>query len=207
MNDSTSILDAVEAQLGPDAIQKMSTTLGTDTAATSNAIAMAVPILLGALTKNVANAEGAAALDEALTQHDGGVLDNLAAFVRSAVSSGAGSSILRHILGSQRGPVEAGLGRATGLSPQQIGQLLMMLAPLLMGVLGRMKRDQSIDAQKLPEVLGRASLDMSRQSPAVGDLSRILDSNDDGQIADDVARIGSSVLGGLLGAGARSNQV
>jgi hypothetical protein len=67
-----------------------------------------------------------------------------------------------------------------------------------------MKKQQSIDAEKLPEVLGQTSLDMSRQSPAVGDLIRVLDSNHDGQIADDVARIGSSVLGGLLGANAAS---
>lgn len=198
MNDSPSVLNALEQQLGPDAIQKMSTHLGTDTAATSNAISMAIPILLGGLTKNVADADGAAALDTALAAHDGGVLDNMGALLKTS-AGGIGAGILSHILGSRRPPVEEGLGRATGLNPQQVGRLLMMLAPMVMGVLGRMKRDQSIDAQKLPEVLGQASLDMSRQSPAIGDLSRVLDSNQDGQIADDVARIGSSVLGGLLG--------
>jgi hypothetical protein len=204
MNNSPSVLNAVEAQLGPDAIQKMGARLGIDTAATSSAISMAVPILLGGLTSNVANAKGAAALDEALTAHDGGVLDDIGALVRAGGAGGGGAAILGHILGSRRTPVEAGLGRATGLDAQQIGQLLMMLAPLVMGVLGRMKREQGINAETLPEVLGRASLDMSRQSPAVGELSRILDSNHDGQIADDVARIGSSVLGGLLGDSASS---
>jgi hypothetical protein len=202
MNNSNSVLDALDAQLGPDAIEKMSAQLGTDRAATSNAISMAVPILLGGLTKNVANAEGAAALDSALTAHDGDILDNIGALLRGG--GGGAAAILGHILGSRRTPVEEGLGRATGLNAQQIGNLLMMLAPLVMGVLGRMKRERSIGAEKLPEVLGEASLDMSRQSPAVGALSRILDSNHDGQIADDVARIGSSVLGGLLAENAPS---
>ena len=201
MDNSTSILDALQAQLGPDTIQKMSAQLGTDTASTSNAISMAVPILLGGLSKNAANAEGAAALDNALTAHDGGILDNLGALLGSG---GAGAAILAHILGSRRTPVEQGVGRATGMNAQQVGQLLMMLAPLVMGVLGRMKRQQSVGAEQLPEVLGQANLDMARQSPAVGDLSRILDSNHDGHIADDVARIGSSILGGLLGRGAGS---
>src|SRR5207253_11398055 len=107
-----------------------------------------------------ATAEGAAARDEALTAHDGAVLDDIGALIRAG---GAGDAILGHILGSRCTPVEAGLGRATGLDAQQIGQLLMMLAPLVMGVLGRMKREQGIDAEKLPEVLGRSSLDMSRQ--------------------------------------------
>ena len=74
MDDSSSVLNALQAQLGPETIQRMSTQLGTDTAATSNAISMALPILLGGLSKNAANAEGAAALDNALTAHDGGIL-------------------------------------------------------------------------------------------------------------------------------------
>ncbi|MEO6486429.1 MAG: DUF937 domain-containing protein [Thermoanaerobaculia bacterium] len=202
MDDSTSILDALAAQLTPDTIQKMSTQLGTDTAATSNAISMAVPILLGSLSKNAANAEGAAALDDALAAHDGGILGNLGAFLGGG--GGAGAAILAHILGSRRTPVEQGVGRATGMNAQQVAGLLTMLAPLVMGVLGRMKRQQNVGAKQLPEVLGQANLDMARQSPAIGDLSRILDRDNDGEIADDVARIGSSILGGLFGQGAKS---
>ena len=180
----------------------MSTQLGTDTAATSNAISMAVPILLGSLSKNAANAEGAAALDNALAAHDGGILGNLGAFLGGG--GGAGAAILAHILGSRRTPVEQGVGRATGMNAQQVARLLTMLAPLVMGVLGRMKRQQNVGAKQLPEVLGQANLDMARQSPAIGDLSRILDRDNDGEIADDVARIGPSILGGLFGQGAKS---
>jgi hypothetical protein len=195
MSESTSILDVLQAQLGAGTIQKMSAKLGTDTAATSNAISMALPILLGGLSKNAANADGAAALDGALATHDGSILDNVGAMLGSGSIGGA---ILGHILGSRRTPVEQGVARASGLNAQQVGQLLAMLAPLVMGVLGRMKRDEGIDAEKLPEVLGQTSLDLTRQSPAIGDLSRILDGDRDGDIADDVARIGTSVLGGLL---------
>jgi hypothetical protein len=195
MDDSPSILDAIQEQLGPDAIQKMSGQLGTDTAKTSKAISMALPILLGGLSQNSANAEGAAALDNALTAHDGGILDNLNALLGSG---GGGAAILTHILGSRRAAVEDGVGRATGMDAPRVSHLLMMLAPLVMGVLGRMKRRQKIGAEQLPVVLGQANLVMTRQSTAVGDLSRILDGNHDGQIADDIARIGTSVLGGLL---------
>ena len=198
MDSSTSVLDALEAQLSPETIQKLSAQLGTDTAATSHAVSMAVPLLLGRLSKNASDADGAAALDNALNAHDGGVLDNLGALL----GGGAGAAILGHIFGKRRTPVEEGVGRATGLNPQQVGQLLVMLAPLVMGVLGRMKREKTVDAEQLPVVLGQANLEMSRQSAAVGDLSRILDSDDDGTIADDVARIGSSIISGMLGQGA-----
>ncbi len=200
MDTSPSILDALEAQLGPETIQAMSTQLGTDTAATGNAISMALPILLGGLSKNAADAEGSAALDAALEAHDGGILDNLGGLL----GGGAGAAILAHILGSRRDAVQEGVGRASGLNAQQIGQLLTLLAPLVMGVLGRMKHQQGIGADQLPVVLGKANLDMARQSTAVGDLSRVFDSNQDGQIADDIARIGSSIVGGMFGGTASS---
>jgi len=184
----------LQAQLGPEAIQKISEQLGSDTAATSGAISMAVPILLGGLSKNAANAEGATALDNALTAHDGSILDNLGALLGGS----AGAAILGHILGSLRGPVEQGVGRASGLNAQQVSQLLAILAPLVMGVLGRMKHQENVGAEKLPEVLGQANLDMARKSPAIGDLSRVLDSNH-ANITDEIVRIASTILGNVLG--------
>jgi hypothetical protein len=196
MDESTSILDQLEAQLGPDTIHKLSAQLGSDSAATSSAISMALPILLAGLSKNASNADGAAALDSALDAHDGGILGNIAAI---AGSSAIGAAILPHILGSRRAPVEQGVARATGMNAETVGRLLTLLAPLVMGVLGRMKRQEGVGPQQLPEVLGRANLDIARQSPEAGDLSRIFDKDGDGHIADDLARIGSSVLGGFLG--------
>jgi hypothetical protein len=201
MDASTSVLDALEGQLGPDTIQKISSQLGTDTAATAHAVSMAVPILLGRLSKNAANAEGAAALDTALDAHDGSILDNIGSLVGSG---GAGSAILTHILGSLRTPVEEGVGRAAGLNAQQVGQVLSMLAPVVMGVLGRMKRTQSVGADQLPVVLGQANLEMARQSNTVGNLSQLLDGSHDEQLADDVARIGSEMVGGMLRQSARA---
>ncbi|MEA2327757.1 MAG: hypothetical protein QOE68_2716, partial [Thermoanaerobaculia bacterium] len=132
--------------------------------------------------------------------HDGGILGNLGAILGGG--GGIGGKILGHILGARRGAVEQGVGRASGMNAQQVGQLLMMLAPLVMGVLGRMKKQQNVSAEKLPEVLGAANLDLTRRSPAVGDLIRALDSDHDGNIADEVSRIGSSILGGVLGSSA-----
>ncbi|HVS31895.1 MAG TPA: DUF937 domain-containing protein [Thermoanaerobaculia bacterium] len=200
MDTSPSVLDALEAVLTPETIRMMSSQLGTDISATSSAVSMTLPILLGGLANNAADADGAAALDAALGSHDGAILDRPAALP----GAGDGAAILRHVLGTRRGPVQEGVARATGLSAQQAGELLTLLAPLIMGVLGRMKQQQNIGADQLPVVLGKASLDMARQSTAIGDLSRILSSSDHGQIADEVARIGSSIVGGMLGRDASS---
>jgi hypothetical protein len=78
---------------------------------------------------------------------------------------------------------------------QQVARLMTMLAPIVMGVLGRMKQQKQIDANQLPEVLGQSRA----QVEAIPGLGGLLDANHDGSIADDIMRMGSSALGGLFG--------
>lgn len=192
---STSILDALQQQLGPDTIQQISQKLGTDPGTASKAISTALPFLLGGLSRNASSPQGAADLDQALGAHDGSILDNLGGLL----SGVAGGGILGHILGSRQPPIEQGVGRATGMNAQQVSQLLMMLAPLVMGVLGRMKKQQGLGPQQLPEVINQGKAEIEKQVPSATGIGSILDMNHDGQIADDVARIGSSIVGGLFG--------
>ena len=155
----TSVLDAVRQQLGPDTIQQLSGALGADPATTSNAISLALPALLGGLAQNAAQPEGAAALDSALNQHDGSILDNLSSMLGGGSGAGSGAlggiggAILGHIFGGRRGSVEEGVGKASGLNAAQVAQLMAMLAPIVMAVLGRMKQAKGLDANRLPEVL------------------------------------------------------
>lgn len=153
----SSVLDEVRQQLGPDTIQQLSGALGTDPDATSNAVSLALPALLGGLANNAAEPQGAAALDNALNQHDGSILDNLGGMLGGGAGGGAlggiGGAILGHIFGGRRGSVEEGVGKASGLNAAQVAQLMAILAPIVMGVLGRMKQKKGLDANRLPEVL------------------------------------------------------
>jgi hypothetical protein len=192
----TSILDAVRQQLGPDTIQQMSGALGADPAATSSAISLALPALLGGLSQNAAQPQGAAALDNALNAHDGSILDNLGGLLNGGAGGGIGGAILGHILGGRRGAVEQGVGRASGLDGAQVAQLMAMLAPIVMGVLGRMKQNKNLDASRLPDVLQQSREQGEKEHPGVGGM---LDANKDGSITDDLLRMGGSALGGMFG--------
>ena len=139
--DSTSIINALEQQLGPDTIAQIGQQLGVDPGTTSSAISMALPTILSGLAKNASHPQGAQDLDTALADHDGSILDNLGGLFQNPAAS-AGAAILGHIFGKKQQPVQQGLGKATGMNTQQIGQLLIMLAPMVMGVLGRMKQNQ-----------------------------------------------------------------
>lgn len=192
-----SMLDAIKQQLGPDTIQQIGTQIGADPATISKAISVALPILVGGLSRNAASPDGARSLDTALGAH-GSILDDLGGLLRNP-AGGAGAAILGHILGSRQAPVEQGVTKATGMDAAQVTQLLMMLAPIVMGVLGKMKQQQGLGPAQLPDVLNQGRAEIEKQAPGTSVLGSILDSNHDGNIVDDVARIGSSVLGGLFG--------
>jgi hypothetical protein len=105
-----SILETLEQQLGPSAIGQLSRSLGADPGTTSNAVSVALPALLGALSKNASTDHGAAALDRALDDHDGSILDNIGGFFGSG-GSDIGSAIPGHVFGPKRSAVEQVWGR------------------------------------------------------------------------------------------------
>lgn len=185
------LMESIAAQLNGAPLAQISSQLGTDSRATHNAVQAALPLLLGALAKNSAEGDGAQALAGALDRdHDGSILDDLGSFLGAGASSD-GAAILGHVLGKREPTVEAGIGKATGLQSGQIAQLLQMLAPIVLGYLGRQKRRQGMSASVLGELLGTQSTRAQLQNPALGALASLLDKDDDGTIVDD--------LGGMLG--------
>lgn len=115
-----------------------------------------------------------------------------------------GAGILQHILGNRRGAVEQGISQASGLDVGKVGKLLLGLAPIVMGALGKLKQQRSLDAAGLAGLLDQERTDVERKASGTGSLLSILDADDDGQIIDDVAKLGkalggSGLLGSLLG--------
>ena len=190
------LFSALTSQLSGGALSQLSTQLGTEPNATNTAIKAALPVLLGALAKNSSNQDGASSLASALDKdHDGSVLDDIAGFLTNPQGMQTGAGILGHVLGSRQNDVATGLGQATGLNASQSGQLLKMLAPLVLGYLGRQKRSQGLDAGGLAELLGNQNAHAQQSNPALGVLGKLLDRDGDGSMVDDLA----GMLGGFLG--------
>jgi hypothetical protein len=191
-----SILDALSARLDEGALTQLSTRLGANEDATSKAIAAAVPLLLGALAKNASEGDGAQQLHQALVKdHDGSALDN-PVVVADEAQLRDGDAILGHVLGDRRSIAEQGISRASGLDLSKVGPLLAMLAPLVMGALGRARTERNLDPGGLGQVLGEERKDLGARAPGVlGAIGQLLDRNKDGSVLDDV----SGLLGGLFG--------
>jgi hypothetical protein len=187
-----SLLDMIQQRLGGPAVNQISQKLGTDPGTTGNAIDAALPLLLTALARNATQGQQAQSLDQAVSaDHDGGILDDVPSYLNRG-DSGAGAGILRHVLGGRQQSVQTGLSQATGLDAGKTGQLLTMLAPLVMGAVGRAKRENQLDTNGLSTMLTGEQERLKESAPGVmGALSRFLDHDNDGSVMDDV--------GGMLG--------
>ena len=195
-----SLLDQVMSQLQGGGIGQMGRTLGLGEEDVSKVVGGAVPALMAALTRNSGSSEGASALLGALDRdHDGSILDDVAGFLSSAGSADQGAGIVRHALGERQARLESALSRTSGVDAASVSKIVSMIAPLVMGALGRTKQQRGLDAGGLASMLGEER-DMARQrSPeAVDMLTRLLDSDDDGSAMDEVAALGSKILGGLF---------
>jgi hypothetical protein len=201
-----SIVDILNSQLGPEGIESIGRQIGVDPATAQQAVAGAIPILTGALARNAAQPGGAEALHQALGAHDGSILDQLGGLLGGGGGGGIGGiggiggAILGHVLGNRQDTASTGLANATGINGAQAAQLLAILAPLVMGALGRMRHQQGLDPGNLPGVLQQEhARAQAAAPPGLGGLAGMLDRDGDGSALDDIARMGGGLLGGLFG--------
>ena len=198
---SDSLFDLVTQTLGSGGTRRIGQQLDLDEGSAAKAISGALPVLVGALARNSSSARGAGDLASALDRdHDGSILDDIGGFLGGGQAASSGAGILKHVLGDRQNQVERGLGQASGLDSGKAGQLLSMLAPIVMGALGRAQRSRGLDAGGIGSMLGQERRRIERREPGLsGVLGNLLDADGDGSVVDDITKIGGSLLGGLLG--------
>ena len=184
------ISQMITQQIAGAVAGQLASRLGVSEGTARTAVQMAVPLVVAALARNASQPQGAQDLHEAVAQdHDGSILDNLMGYVSNPQEAN-GSGILGHVLGAQRPAVENNLAQATGLDPNAAGSLLEIVAPLVMGAVGREQQQNGLDPQGLSQYLGEQQQQAESANPdLMGSLSSMLDSNRDGSVVDDLSRI------------------
>jgi hypothetical protein len=189
------IRELLEGQLSGGAVEQVSQAIGADEQSTSTAISAALPLLLGGMARNAQSPEGAESLSAALNRdHDGSVLDNLMGYLGGGGDANNGLGILGHVFGGSQQNAAQGVSRVSGINMAQAMQLMAILAPIVMGVLGRTQRQQALDPGGLAGVLGQSTR-TADGGDLMGVLSQVLDRNRDGSSMDDIA----GLLGGIMG--------
>ncbi|MBP6823530.1 MAG: DUF937 domain-containing protein [Acidobacteria bacterium] len=193
--DLTGILNDV---LSGDNVGQISQAIGADEGSTSNAIQAALPMILGGLANNSSSEEGASGLLGAIDRdHDGSVLDDIGGLIAGQIGGGAGNGagILGHIFGGQHDTVAQGVSQASGLDMGKVGPLLAILAPIVMGAIGRSRQSSGVGTSDLGGLLAGAAQSMGGgNSGLMGMLGGMLDRNHDGSAVDDVV----GMIGGML---------
>ncbi|AXG99708.1 DUF937 domain-containing protein [Deinococcus wulumuqiensis] len=174
--------------------QQVSNQLGTDPRQTESALEAAVPLLLGAMTRNAAQPGGLDALAAAVDQHDDSAI---LGFQQGQMPDlNEGQKILGHVFGGQQQAAANALSQRAGINPQMAMQILMMVAPLILSYLSNRSRAQG--GQMGGNMGGQMGLP-GGMGGQMGGLGSILGGLLGGGMAGGAAGGLGSVLGGMLG--------
>lgn len=155
---------------------EVSRRIGADETQTREAMHAAVPALLAAFGSEAGRNDG---MRDAIRQdHDGAILDQLSDYLggtsQLSPRTTNGSGILEHVLGgNDQQEMARALSAKSGLDLGSIMQLLPLLAPILMGMLGR-KSDATpgggFSLDDLGSILGKEKQDARSSNPDIGDI-------------------------------------
>ncbi len=136
-------------------------------------LAVATPLIISYLRNKSQDTKEAEALNGALDKdHDGSILDDTSQLDKRQEEGG---SILSHVFGNQKNNVEDQLSQNTGISIDKIGPVLAMLAPVIMGYIGKEKQQNNVGSGGLGDLLsgilgGAQNQAQQQQSSPLNDI-------------------------------------
>ena len=155
--------DILQGQLDDQTIDHLSDQIGTEQKEkTKTAAKGAIATILSGLNRTAQKPGGIKALLAAIDRdHDGNILEDIPAFLFGRrqpqnPKTTDGEGILDHVLGNRKEEVKQQMSRSTGLNLGQIGRLLITLAPMVMGALGRVRRQSNLDSGGFQNLLQRS---------------------------------------------------
>jgi hypothetical protein len=172
------LTDALNELLGARTSQ-ISRRIDADESRTSTAVQAAIPALLAALSGEMARGQQSGLRSAIEQDHDGSILDQLDDYLGGNASGLSprttnGAGILSHVLGDQQEDLARALSAKSGLDLGSIMQLLPLLAPILMGLLGKKTRAAGggggFSFDDLGSILGGETESAKRSNPDIGDI-------------------------------------
>ena len=125
-----------------------------------------------------------------MDQHKDDNVSDIVGFLKG-VDTKDGSKILQHVFSDKNDKVQNSIAKQSGLDSSQASGLMSMLAPMVLGAMGNQKKSQNLDTNGVANLTSQLTKSMGKNTDLMGMASKLLDSDGDGDIMDDV--------GGLLG--------
>lgn len=199
----SNLMQEVLSHLSDDVIIQLSRQLGAqDPNQVKRASHGIVELLLNAVAKN-ANSQNGDGLYGALKKdHDGGILGDLMSVLggKKQVDNSStmnGEGILHHLLGKRQLEAAQVIQQMSGLNLFKSGVLMQLIAPVIMGVVGKQRKSSGLDLGGLAKVLmggvqQQRTTQASNEGPSI--FERLLDQDGDGSMMDDLLSMGMKFL-------------
>ncbi len=204
------LLQILSRRLDAETMRQLGRIIDADDETTTRAVAAVIPLLLGVFARqaNESRSQAQALLNLLKRTYDGGLLDRLPALLtasterpdaagRSPIETATSGSedVLRHTFGEKREPVARGVSRFSRLELRQADLLMHLLASLLLHALGRIQREEGLDADGIARLLNRERAEVEKQAPGVrrGGLMDYIEAEDDETLMRLVSEIGALI--------------
>ncbi len=193
------LIDLLTGNTGNQVAERAESKFGINKNQVLALLAVAAPLIISYLSKKSQSAGEAESLNAALDKdHDGSILNDVS---QAETRQSEGNSILTHIFGGEKQNVENQLSQKTGISIDKIGPVLSMLAPIIMGYIGKEKQQSNVGAGGLggllESILGNAS--SQTQNEPSNPLNDIIGSVLGGGQSNSSSNPINDILGSVLG--------
>ncbi|HJZ31857.1 MAG TPA: DUF937 domain-containing protein [Hyphomicrobiaceae bacterium] len=171
------IVSTISRFLTPELIGKMASAAGLDRAMAPKATAATVPAILSGLAGVAGRPGGARQLASAVAEQPTDLLGGLANMLSgSAQIADKGNSLLSSLLGGgMSGLLASTLAKFLGIGEGPMRTMMGLLAPVIMGLLGREQRAQGLDSTGLARLLTGQKEEIAAAMPA--GLNRLLEAS------------------------------
>ncbi len=168
---TTNLLENITEQLTPKMIQHVGTLMGETPAHAQKAVDGAILSLLAGLMYLSSSGDGPTRLVNLINHRNyGRLLNNLSGLLNEGNTAqtliASGQDILSTLFTDKLSAVSALIANASGVTSASASSLLSLTAPVVVGVLGRVRAAQGLNAVGLTALLIARKDDVSRQAPA-----------------------------------------
>ena len=192
-----SLIESLSNVIGEDGISAIANKVGGDKESVAKAISAALPTMMGAMGRQADSTDGQGALQNWLADHDDDdAPDDAVGFFDSGRHERSdAASMLDGLFGGKRERVESGIGKASGLSTGQTGNLMKMLAPFVLSQLT--KRGKQSGGGSVFDLIRGGRREADEESRGGSLVGRLLDQDGDQDFdLNDVMKLGMGLFGG-----------
>jgi len=152
---SVNILEMAKGALGGPVLDQLGGLLGESSTGTQSALDSVLPSILGGMMQSASTPEGAASLSQMADEADSGLLDNIGGLIsnNSSMLTTLGVPLLGMLFGGKQSGLVSTIARLAGIRGGSVGTLLQVAAPLIMSMLGKKKKELSLNTDQFRSML------------------------------------------------------